>query len=122
MISLNLLTCKYLSTYIQIIVSAKSLLFFSFFLFFLFSLLIFWLYSLGIPQELPRENLFLKPDFQSQFYGTLKIIKSILINDIICGMIGMRTSTYSLGNSCGMPREYNQKVNNNNNNKENKNF
>jgi len=48
MMSLNLFTSKYLSTNIQI-VSAKSLLF-------LFSSLTFWLYSLGIPQELPREK------------------------------------------------------------------
>ena len=46
MISLNLLPSKYLSTNIQIIVSAKSLLL----------LLTFWLYSPGIPQELPREK------------------------------------------------------------------
>ena len=47
MISLNPLASKYLSIDIQIIVSTKSL-----FLFFL----TFWLYSLGIRQELPREK------------------------------------------------------------------
>ena len=49
MISLTILTSEYLSTNIQIIISAKSLLF-------LFSSLTFCLYSLGIPQELPREK------------------------------------------------------------------
>ena len=56
MISLNLLTSKYLSTKIQMIVSAKSLLLFLLLLLLLL-LLTFWLYSLGIPQELPREKL-----------------------------------------------------------------
>ena len=48
MISLILFTSNYLSTNIQIIVSAKSLL--------LLLLLTFWLYIPGIPQKLPREK------------------------------------------------------------------
>ena len=47
-VSLDLLASKYLSTNIQIIVSAKSL--------FSLLLLTFWLYSLGSPQELPRKK------------------------------------------------------------------
>ena len=42
-----------------------------------------------------------------------------LLSGLVCMELNMTSTRFSLGNSCGMPRVYNQKVNNNN--KENKN-